>query len=29
MIRHPDMVGKWEVCDIGVQVGVTNGLEKG
>ena len=25
---HPDMVGKWEVSDIGVQVGVTNGVAK-
>ena len=25
---HPDMVGKWEVGDIGVQGGVTNGVAK-
>ena len=25
---HPDMVGKWEVGDIGVQGGVTTGVAK-
>ena len=25
---HPDMVGKWEVVGIGVQLGVTNGVAK-
>ena len=25
---HPDMVVKWEVGDIGVQGGVTNGVDK-
>ena len=27
-IGHPDMVVKWEVVDIGVQGGVTNGADK-
>ena len=25
---HPDMVGEWEVSDIVVQGGITNGLAK-
>ena len=25
---NPDIVCKWELCDIGVQVGVTNGVAK-
>ena len=30
MIKYynPDMLGKWEFGDIGVQVGVTNGMAK-